>query len=170
MAFLVIVTTSIRLSTGDCTVLICESVLVCIFKPEFSITHVFALAHFASQSGPAWHMICVGFDKPASRPPPPEQLQVSKRTHAISALRRRLSMRWPKTPAARRSKTRAKLNNTPIPVPVFWLSMVRVRATDFDGHHILAARAGDDGCHSSTIQKRVIGITARSSPVQSPIS
>ena len=57
VAFLVIVTTSVRLLlSGDCTVLICESALLCIFKPELSVTQVFALAHFVSQSGPAWHV------------------------------------------------------------------------------------------------------------------
>jgi hypothetical protein len=88
VAFLVIVTTSFRLSPVDCTVLICQSVLVTIFKSELSVTHLLALAHLASQSGPAWHVICSGFDNPASGPPPPAQLQAPKRTHTISEFRR----------------------------------------------------------------------------------
>ena len=87
VAFLVIVTT-VRLSPVDCTVLICQSVLVTIFKSEVSVTHLLAFAHLASQSGPAWHVICAGFDNPASGPPPPAQLQAPKRTHAISEFRR----------------------------------------------------------------------------------
>ena len=77
---------STRLSPLDCTVLICESFLVSIFKPELSLSHLLALAHLASQSGPAWHVICTGFDNPAG-PPPPAQLQTPKRTHAIGAFR-----------------------------------------------------------------------------------
>jgi len=101
VAFLVIVTTSFRLSVAlDGTVLICESVLVSIFKPELSVTHLLALAHLASQSGPAWHVICAGFDNPASGPPPPAQLQAPKRTHAISEFRRTyliaIPQRWVK--------------------------------------------------------------------------
>ena len=99
VAFLVIVTTSTRLSPLDCTVLICESFLVSIFKPELSLSHLLALAHLASQSGPAWHVICAGFDNPAG-PPPPAQLQTPKRTHAIGAFRRTyliaIPQRWVK--------------------------------------------------------------------------
>jgi hypothetical protein len=85
VAFLVIVTTSVRLSfCGDCSVLICASDLLCIFKPEFSVTHALAFAHFVPQSGPAWQKIC-GFDNPASpEPPPPAQLEAPKKTNAIS--------------------------------------------------------------------------------------
>jgi hypothetical protein len=100
VAFLVIVTTSFRLSPVDCTVLICQSVLVTIFKSELSVTHLLALAHLASQSGPAWHVIWPGFDNPASGPPPPAQLQAPKRTHAISEFRRTyliaIPQRWVK--------------------------------------------------------------------------
>jgi len=100
VAFLVIVTTSFRLSPVDGTVLICESVLVTIFKSELSVTHLLALAHLASQSGPAWHVICAGFDNPASGPLPPAQLQAPKRTHAISEFRRTyliaIPQRWVK--------------------------------------------------------------------------
>jgi hypothetical protein len=100
VAFLVIVTTSTRLSPLDCTVLISESFLVSIFKPELSLSHLLALAHLASQSGPAWHVICAGFDNPASGPPPPAQLQAPKRTHAISEFRRTyliaIPQRWVK--------------------------------------------------------------------------
>jgi hypothetical protein len=96
---LVIVTTSTRLSPLDCTVLICESFLVSIFKPELSLSHLLALAHLASQSGPAWHVICAGFDNPVG-PPPPAQLQAPKRTHAISEFRRTylitIPQRWVK--------------------------------------------------------------------------
>jgi hypothetical protein len=74
---LVIVTTSVRLSlSGDCTVLICESVLLCIFKPELSVTQLFALSHFVSQSGQAWHVSC---DNPTSWPSLPAQLQAQER-------------------------------------------------------------------------------------------
>ena len=89
VAFLVIVITSVRLSLSrDCTVLICESALLCIFKPELSVTQVFARAHFVSQSGPAWHVSCAGFDNPASGPSLPAQLQAPRRAHAISKFRR----------------------------------------------------------------------------------
>jgi hypothetical protein len=101
VAFLVIVTTSTRLSPLDCTVLISESFLVSIFKPELSLSHLLALAHLASQSGPAWHVISAGFDNPASGPPPPAQLQAPKRTHAISEFRRTyliaIPQNWVKT-------------------------------------------------------------------------
>ena len=40
VVFLVIVTTSIRVSCGDWTVLMRTSVFVCIFKPKSSVTHL----------------------------------------------------------------------------------------------------------------------------------
>jgi hypothetical protein len=55
VVFLVIAT------TGIWTVLMRISVFVCIFKPKSSVTHVLALAHFLSQSGPTWQLICRGF-------------------------------------------------------------------------------------------------------------
>jgi hypothetical protein len=61
VVFLVIVTTSIRVSGEDWTVLMSASVFVCIFRPKSSVTHVLALAHFLSQPGPTWHLICPGF-------------------------------------------------------------------------------------------------------------
>src|SRR5215475_12366420 len=90
VAFLVIVTTSTRLLLSrDSTVLICESALLWIFKPKLSVTHLLALAHLASQSGPAWHVSWVDFDNPASGRSPPAQLAAPKKAHAISKLRRK---------------------------------------------------------------------------------
>jgi len=62
------------------------SVLVFNFKPEFSTTHLYALSHFKSQSGPAWHLICSGFDTPKSLATP-VQLQAPKSTTAMSTSR-----------------------------------------------------------------------------------
>jgi hypothetical protein len=84
---LVIVTTSVRSSPGDSAVLMRPSVLVFNFKPELSTTHVQALSHFKSQSGPAWHVICCGIDTLKS-PATSEQLQAPKRTPAVSTSRR----------------------------------------------------------------------------------
>jgi hypothetical protein len=123
VAFLVIVTTSFRLSPVDGTVLICESLLVSIFKPELSVTHLLALAHLASQSGPAWHVICAGFDNPASGLPPPAQLQAPKRTHAISEFSRTYLMAIPPMlgqkfrPAIAGQRYRAGRYRTSIPIP-----------------------------------------------------
>jgi hypothetical protein len=124
VAFLVIVTTSFRLSPVDGTVLICQSVLVTIFKSELSVTHLLALAHLASQSGPAWHVICAGFDNPASGPPPPAQLQAPKRTQAISEFRRTyliaIPQHWVKTFARGRravKTSRGRLGQIAIEAP-----------------------------------------------------
>jgi hypothetical protein len=89
VAFLVIVTTSVRLTySGDGFVLICTSDLLSIFKLEFSV-HALALFHFASQSVPAWHKISAGFDKLASsEPPPPAQPASPRRMHAIGLKRK----------------------------------------------------------------------------------
>jgi hypothetical protein len=87
VAFLVIVTTSVRLLLSrESTDLICDSALLCIFKPELSVAHLLALAHLASQSGAAWQVICVG--NPGSGRFPHAQLPTPKRANAISKLRR----------------------------------------------------------------------------------
>src|SRR5689334_13407630 len=83
VAFFVIVTTSKGLSYVEAGfVLICASDLLCILKPDFS-AHWVALAHFASQSGPAWHKILGGRDALESpAPSPPAQLDSPKKEHA----------------------------------------------------------------------------------------
>ena len=111
VAFLVIVTTSVRLSlSADTAVLICDSALLCAFKPELSVTHLLALAHLASQSGPAWHVIWVGFDNPSSGRSPLAQLQAPKRANAKSKLGRTYPTAIPPTQAF--SARAAKLSVT----------------------------------------------------------
>src|SRR6478752_3562353 len=60
-------------------------------RPEISVTHLLALAHFTSQSGPAWHVIRGGFVMVLSRPllPPSEQPPTPERAHATNVFTRR---------------------------------------------------------------------------------